>query len=604
MRPLHLAALALLALALLCLKTAPDAAAAPAPPRNFSSYEEIWRLLEESRRLSGVVPLAREVPTQVGFSTTNIQVAGVDELDVVKTDGRIIAAAAGGGVYIVDAANFTILASIPARGAAGVFLWKDRLVVITTQFWPVLPAAGRPRALLPTSGNTTVYIYDASARLVAVVNYTGLLAGARLADGVVYLVATMPAAPHTAPKVDGVPIDPGRVYLVDKIPHVFATVAAIDLATGAHRELSLLMSSSSWIYMSHRRLYVVSTETAYESALAKTLQAFASHAEVLQLVEEGRYHTALSLVERLLAASPDSLTAVNISTASFLDHSNIHAFDIPQLRYAGGVKVPGQILDQFSIEEHRRHLVVATTAVNHTARLTTRQIEVVTCTSPNNCTTASIPHLSLELQAVGETSNNVYVISPELKIASSLTGLARGERIYAARLVDHILYLVTYRQVDPLYAIDISDVRQPKVLGYVKTPGYGEYLHPLTEDTLLAIGVEDGGLKISLFDVKNPTDMSEKASLKLSQAHSPALYDHHAVTLHPAGMLLIPIHTPHTDGIAAIDLTGGKIALKTVLNHPHATRAIYIGERIYTISPNSIKMYTDTLQEVATLELP
>ncbi|MEM2158317.1 MAG: beta-propeller domain-containing protein, partial [Sulfolobales archaeon] len=90
------------------------------------------------------------------------------------------------------------------------------------------------------------------------------------------------------------------------------------------------------------------------------------------------------------------------------------------------------------------------------------------------------PRVYVDVVPVGETENNVFTINlKELKVVGALKGLAKGERIYASRLISNVFYLVTYRQVDPLFAIDVSDPSKPKVLGYLKIPGFSEYLHPL-----------------------------------------------------------------------------------------------------------------------------
>lgn len=119
-----------------------------------------------------------------------------------------------------------------------------------------------------------------------------------------------------------------------------------------------------------------------------------------------------------------------------------------------------------------------------------------------------------------------------LEVIGSLRNLARGERIYSARLIGNVFFLVTFRQVDPLFAIDISDPENPQVLGYLKIPGFSEYLHPLPGNKLLGIGLEDRSLKISLFNVTDPTNMSEIAKVLVYSAWSQALQDHHAVTIY------------------------------------------------------------------------
>lgn len=107
-------------------------------------------------------------------------------------------------------------------------------------------------------------------------------------------------------------------------------------------------------------------------------------------------------------------------------------------------------------------------------------------------------------------SNNLYVLDSGMRQIGRLEGLAPGERIYSVRYLGEMAYVVTFRETDPLFAIDLSDPRAPKVLGQLKIPGFSEYLHPLDDGLLLGIGqsVDErgtaNGVKLSMFDVSDP----------------------------------------------------------------------------------------------------
>ncbi|MEM4569969.1 MAG: beta-propeller domain-containing protein, partial [Desulfurococcaceae archaeon] len=214
--------------------------------------------------------------------------------------------------------------------------------------------------------------------------------------------------------------------------------------------------------------------------------------------------------------------------------------------------------------------------------------------------------------SVSDSDNRVYVVSLDsLTIRGVLKHLASGERIYAARLIKNTLFLVTFRQVDPLFAIDLSNPENPKVLGYLKIPGFSEYLHPLPGDTLLGVGREDpSNLKISLFDVKNPANMSEVVKIVINMASSPALQDHHAVTVDPDyNHVYIPIalyramRGEEPTGIAVVYFENSALQLKAILSHPGATRALYIGNELYTVSSSSIRVFNVESLELI-LEIP
>lgn len=640
---------------------------------SFSSYEEIWSLLSSLEgQVPGipghvraiVTPSAAEgassaVPASpASFSTTNIQVAGVDELDPVKTNGRLIVVASGNKVYIVDPQGLRILSSISIEGyAVGVFLWGDRLAIVFREdiVEPLsIPKVSIIAPPIRVSGNTSIYVYDVTdpsrPSETARITYSGYLSGARMINSTIYLVLSTPAIVKTPPSVNGTPIDPRLVFLVDPMPSSFITIASLDLSSKGHREFSLMMSSSSWIYMSASRLYIVSTYSAYYKAMARALEILASYmpsnisSQILSLVEKSLYYRAMELVNKYLSTLDQGTAQAIVSNASqklstevFQDTSRIHFIDVKglEMSYKGYIEIPGHILDQFSIEEHRDYLVAATTSSNLSAGLSASYARVETSTknatvtitecAGSNCTTRTIAiplpsvlvstgpgflGLYISVRTLGESSNNVYIASlTDNKIVGSLEGLAKGERIYAARLVGDIFYLVTFRQIDPLYAIDLSSPEKPEILGYIKIPGFSEYLHPLTKETLLGIGIENNSLKISLFNTKDPRNIIEEASLKIESARSQALADHHAITIHSErGLLLIPLvslkYGAQVGGIAVISIGDNSLVLKAILSHEEALRSIYIGDKIYTISYGSINIYDmNSLQKIGQIDL-
>jgi hypothetical protein len=187
------------------------------------------------------------------------------------------------------------------------------------------------------------------------------------------------------------------------------------------------------------------------------------------------------------------------------------------MNYTATGDVPGMVLNRFSMDEHDGYFRVATTTYGET------------------------------------TQNNVYVLDMSLNITGSLPDLAEGERIYSARFMGDRCYLVTFKQVDPLFVIDPKDPYDPEVLGYLKVPGYSDYLHPYDETHLIGIGKETTdagefawyqGVKISLFDVSDVSHPREidKEIIGHRGSDSPVLYDHKAFLFDKSrNLLVIPI---------------------------------------------------------------
>jgi hypothetical protein len=169
-------------------------------------------------------------------------------------------------------------------------------------------------------------------------------------------------------------------------------------------------------------------------------------------------------------------------------------------------EVPGTILNQFSMDEHDGFFRVATTEYTRT----------------------------------GEPTNHLYILDESMGLAGKIENIAPGERMYSARFMGNRGYLVTFKTVDPLFAMDLSDPYHPKILGALKIPGYSDYLHPYDEDHLIGFGkdtVETGGgafylgMKISMFDVtdvENPREMFTEV-IGDRGTDSPLLYNHKAL---------------------------------------------------------------------------
>jgi hypothetical protein len=183
------------------------------------------------------------------------------------------------------------------------------------------------------------------------------------------------------------------------------------------------------------------------------------------------------------------------------------------------------------------------------------------------------------------SQNNLYIFDDtSLQVKGAVEGLAPGERIYAVRFTGETAYVVTFRQVDPLFVIDLSQPSRPLVRGQLKVPGFSEYLHPISSTQVLGVGhdaTETGaravttGVKLSLFDVADPSKPLELDSKVLGERGSSSLVtaDHKAFLFHKAsGLLVVPMHLRQVS--AALKAQGGG----------DATRVLY-GDEVCFSSP-------------------
>lgn len=135
--------------------------------------------------------------------------------------------------------------------------------------------------------------------------------------------------------------------------------------------------------------------------------------------------------------------------------------------------------------------------------------------------------------------NALYILDENMKLTGQLTGIAPGEEIYAARFMGNTGYFVTYRNTDPLFTVDLSDPAKPEIIGELKVTGFSEYLHFWDDTHLLGIGYESDentgnieNIKLSMFNIENPGEVTEEAKLVLKDVdYSEALYDYKSVII-------------------------------------------------------------------------
>lgn len=261
------------------------------------------------------------------------------------------------------------------------------------------------------------------------------------------------------------------------------------------------------------------------------------------------------------------------------------SFDGLSMKATARGDVKGWLLNQFSMDEKEPYLRVATTS---------------TWFSPSNGTAQG---------------NSVFVLDSSLQIVGTLTGIAPTERIYSVRFVNDTLYMVTFRQVDPLFVINLSDPTNPKIAGELQMPGFSNYLHPVDETHMLGIGSESSMIKVSLYNVSDPTAPTEQSKFILDgfrYSYSSAQYDHKAVLFDlEKNLLVIPMsgygevffngeywETTYVSGALVLNVSVEEgIHMRGIIIHEtgkynsqeNVWRSLYIGENLYTISSSIVK---------------
>lgn len=558
--------------------------------------------LGASRPLPGPQPMERGLAGQgeagpEGFSRTNVQEAGVDEPDIVKTDGRHLFAMAAGKLRAVDVSGVAPrrvdTLKIGSRYLDHALLLRgDRLLVMSGhQDDDAVPASMVEVRASKTVLREVDVSNPAAMRIVRTLTVEGGYVSARLTRGTARVVLSTPVPDVGIPQehkleagefqearrrnreaLAGSPLSrwlPSYVLrdrrtrskvtvpLADcrsvRRPTTFAgldllAVLTIDLDKGlAPTDADALMTDAETVYASRRSLYVATPRWVDEE---------------MSLERQARGMT-----------------------------TQIHRFDVSapgSTSYRSSGRVRGYLLNQFSLSAHAGRLRVASTTepVSSGGGRDRRSQSFVTVLAEDG----------RRLVRVGRVG-----------------GLGRGERIFSVRFIGDTGYVVTFREVDPLYTLDLSRPRSPRVLGALKIRGYSAYLHPAGDDLLIGVGQDATrtgvalGTQLSLFDVSDLRRPRRLHRRTIADTTSEVEFDHHAfLWWPPARLAVFPVDPSFGDGVGLpVETVGpapftgaigfrigrrtgvweaGRIAHWSRRGVSSVRRSIVVGNRLYTLS--------------------
>ncbi|OGJ42860.1 hypothetical protein A3B60_04025 [Candidatus Peregrinibacteria bacterium RIFCSPLOWO2_01_FULL_39_12] len=474
------------------------------------------------------------------YSSTNVQVEGVDEADIVKTDGEYIYLLKDNTIRVVKAYPVSEMVEMDEVSfendnfyPTDMYVDSDRLVVIGSSYGQVFKPMNGP--------SSNIYVFDITnkgdIKLIRNVDIEGGYTSSRKVDDMLYVVANK--SEYVGPFGAGIP-DDGIIPLYSDT----ATEQSKELVGCGDVRYIPGVEAANYLIIIGLPLDDPDADFSKEVVMGASGNIYASKQNLY--VAESRYNWFFD-------ASDEEKTIV-------------HKFSLGKnaLSYLGKGEVPGHILNQFSMDEYNGNFRVATTVgeVWNTEKLST---------------------------------NNLYILDSELDLAGNITGIAPGEKIYSVRFVGDRAYMVTFKKVDPFFVLDVSDPKNPQILGKLKIPGYSDYLHPYDDTHIIGFGKEAvdaseeetnnsfdfawyQGMKIAMFDVTDVSNPKELHKIVIGDrgTDSELLHNHKALLF------------DKEKGLMAFPVTVAEIpeSVKADLDHDANTYGDYVfqGAYVYGVS--------------------
>ncbi|MCX6766015.1 MAG: beta-propeller domain-containing protein [Candidatus Moranbacteria bacterium] len=560
--------------------------------------------------------LKSAIPERV--SQTNVQVSGIDEPDIVKTDGKNIYFSSesnwiyGNGPMPLMERGISIPEIYPAPLPPD--FEKPKTKVISA--FPVDKLGkiseiekngnlllAKEKNILVVFSSQEIFAYDVTdpkspkEKWNLKLEDKTALVGERFYSNKIYLVIRnylderdpCPLKPLTSGS-ETIEIACGEIYHPEKIipADVSFSVLVINPASGkVENKTSFVGStSSSLVYMSENAVYV--TYTYVDNLFGYLADAISDTGKDIlpgyiieklnkvksyDISDEAKMTEFQKITEdyKRTLSNDEELRIENEMQNKMQDYFKEHSRELEKtgivkvningLNIVASGNIPGHLLNQFSLDEHKNNLRVATSIGGGFWGWGTVSNEA--------------------------NMNDVYVLSDKLEIIGAIKDLGITERIYSARFLGDRGYLVTFRQTDPFYVLDLSDPRKPVLKGELKIPGFSSYLHPIADNIILGVGQESGKVKLSLFDVGNASDPREIDKYLLDEYWSEAQSNHHAFLQDAKHEVFF---LPGGKGGYVFSYAENKLNLKKAVSDYQVKRALYINDFLYIIGEKEISV--------------
>lgn len=491
--------------------------------------------------------------TASDYSDTNVREDGVGEGDIVKTDGKNLYTMYNNRIEIVniEKQNMEQAATIRLeknQDIREIYIKDDQLVVVYTESYYGDETDSYSYRIV-----TTAEIYDVSnpdkpiskGKVTQSGNYNTM----RVSGDYVYLLSDFNASivngrdaiGEYVPSVQGKLVEDSNICMPQYVRGDTYTVVSSFLLKNPEEKVDskAIFGCSGLVYVSKNNIYVC--ESYYNS-------------------------------------DDSDVTQTCIRKISYKDGI---------LKAVGQTRIDGTLNDSFSLDEYEGNLRLVTTVSSN------GDSGIMPLVLFGDSADSEI--------AKQEDTNYLYILDEKLNELSKIEDIAKDEQVYSARFIGKTGYVVTYKQTDPLFSIDLSDPKNPQIIGALKIPGFSEYLHPYGDGLLLGIGMDvddtgttTNGVKLSMFDISNPEDVAEVQKYVMEDCYSTNVtYEYKAAMIdvekNMIGFVAYGENTKYY--IFSYDESGFKCLFEREMTGYGNARGLYAGEYFYLVSENTVEKY-------------
>ena len=491
--------------------------------------------------------------TASDYSDTNVREDGVGEGDIVKTDGKNLYTMYNNRIEIVniEKQNMEQAATIRLeknQDIREIYIKDDQLIAIYTESY-----YGDETDSYSYRVVTTAEIYDVSnpdkptskGKVTQSGNYNTM----RVSGDYVYLLSDFDASivngrdaiGEYVPSVQGKLVEDSNICMPQYVRgDTYTVVSSFSLKNPEEKvDSKAIFGCSGLVYVSKNNIYVC--ESYYNS-------------------------------------DDSDVTQTCIRKISYKDGI---------LKAVGQTKIDGTLNDSFSLDEYEGNLRLVTTVSSN------GDSGIMPLVLFGDSADSEI--------AKQEDTNYLYILDEKLNELSKIEDIAKDEQVYSARFIGKTGYVVTYKQTDPLFSIDLSDPKNPQIIGELKIPGFSEYLHPYGDGLLLGIGMDvddtgttTNGVKLSMFDISNPEDVAEVQKYVMEDCYSTNVtYEYKAAMIdvekNLIGFVAYGENTKYY--IFSYDESGFQCLFEREMTGYGNVRGLYAREYFYLVSGNTVEKY-------------